>query len=943
MRWSTFVALSVAAFALACSPAPEDPGVPDGGDDDGGGQQDGGEEPACVLGFSHPVGFPCNRTADCAEGFCFEDLFDSFCTVGCQPGGAAVCPEGFECAPGDGAEAAHVCRPADGGLPLPGDRTLEPGSPCNHHEDCEGEYTTCESVPLGDGRYHRYCSQPCEDPSICGECGTCLPSLTGELRCVPRGSGFIGDACEVPHDCASFDCRGFCTAACDPSEAAPCEDQGRCVAAGSEHLCVSPDQIGGLREGDACAYSFQCPEDFRCRDAGSGRVCVAAKAEGERCASTEECADELRCRPAVAGAPLTCEAAGVPGDACRPASNADCAAAFDCRRLSSVDDVCSDSCTADGDCSNGSRCVAIDLDTEIHLFDHDGGNPRATSPGSVARGTDIDRIRGNEWSEIRSFEISPETFPRRPLPASFHVSVHSPGGSVGRYRLEVAVEGIDSAIVVESEAPGGFTNNSGATAQPIPLPAIVKGFLSPNDVDFFVFEVTGPVVVTLRTSRGAPSACLPDTYAGVVPVTGRCTNNVVCESGICEGQLQACVEPCADPEDAPEPEGEGEGDDEQEPEEPFERCVFPLICAALPDGEFCVTPEYPGKPLGTPCAYDYECDSERCLFFGGQRVCSARCDDGVSCPTSMECLAGDCVPSGNRSGAFHAECVRQSDCQPGLQCENGRCTTPCADDSACPAQQFPISSEIACQPCLTHNDCGVSGTCVRRGSEAFCALPCAGGCGEGFRCSVFDGSVCVPEHGSCRRPICAPAEEEDSFCRVPSGGFAELCRDDVDCTTGRCEGGLCSRTCSVPEDCACESGDLTCEANLCVPSPSLTREVEPNDREAQAQDVGELPAKVLADLRPVDGAPDRDFYAITLAQGDRVTVRTRPVCGTGAPGLETRVTLWFRGSVLARSDFRDRYGRVTQTVFDAGEYIIEVRDDTFGAPQTGAYVLEVER
>lgn len=87
-----------------------------------------------------------------------------------------------------------------------------------------------------------------------------------------------------------------------------------------------------------------------------------------------------------------------------------------------------------------------------------------------------------------------------------------------------------------------------------------------------------------------------------------------------------------------------------------------------------------------------------------------------------------------------APCTAASDCNPGQECDQGRCFFP------------PPTGELG-DPCQSGAEC-ISGVCPRRGDEAYCSEPCfptatGEACAEGWDCvpvGVNDG-VCWPAEG----------------------------------------------------------------------------------------------------------------------------------------------------------------------------------------------------
>jgi hypothetical protein len=357
------------------------------------------------------------------------------------------------------------------------------------------------------------------------------------------------------------------------------------------------------------------------------------------------------------------------------------------------------------------------------------------------------------------------------------------------------------------------------------------------------------------------------------------------------------------------------------------------------------------------CRFDFECAEGDCVSFDGSSFCAPRCSEpGFVCGAGHEYATiteyrdtgsvrtPTCVPEGDRRTAFNLACVRQSDCAAGMACVAGRCSPSCQEDLDCPAQGFPgvpAAGRFDCAPCNTSLDCG-DGLCLTGvGFERYCADVCGANdsCPTGFHCEDLWGSYCMPDHGSCRRPACSP--EEGGRCVVPASAYTEACTKDGDCTTGRCEGGVCSKACATSDDCGCAAGDLVCDSARCVVSPSYIAEVEPDDDAAGALAVG-VPSTVMGLLDAAGGRRDVDHYRLTLTAGTTLDVVTRPVCGVGALRLDPAMTLSKDGVVVAEDDVSDWYGSLAFAVTTSGDYDLAVRDDGWGTATAGRYVLELK-
>lgn len=164
------------------------------------------------------VGAPCSGDDDCEDGercigWCTRDCASNAECAGPAPGGENRCVEN--------ASGESVCFPG-----------------CRTQDDCEVLAETASS-PL-------VCLALDFDAAPLGVC-----SATGGS--IPNH----GLACDDPSDCDSGLCVGWCTVACESSEACDGSRVGACVQNASGYAscfvrCSSPDDCIGLGEGIAC-------------------------------------------------------------------------------------------------------------------------------------------------------------------------------------------------------------------------------------------------------------------------------------------------------------------------------------------------------------------------------------------------------------------------------------------------------------------------------------------------------------------------------------------------------------------------------------------------------------------------------------------------------------------------------------------------------------------
>lgn len=889
-------------------------------DSDGDGQGDACDADVCGFrSFNHPVGYTCNRDADCASGRC-ELLGElGFCTDVCDPDVDTSCPEGVSCLEYGDDDEPFICVPL---LSMPGDGSLAPGAPCADAIDCDPS-GLCGFIDEGDGSYYTFCAGGCATDADCGGCGTCQEFGSGETYCVPRGAGQVGDTCEARHDCESFICAGFCTQICDALN--PCPGSAVCEPISADtSICIAPDQKGSVAAGGACGFDFECVEGTKCLlDAeGTGYVCTPPRAQGESCRSIDECQEGLQCRPTADRTKSTCENPGPIGVACGAASH--CQTGLVCQNFASGVGLCSKACAQDADCGGGNRCVSADLDTALNVFSDEAGTV------TVKTGDDIDFTNGNPWSRL-TWQATPGTY---------WVSVRGYSNWRGAYRLLIT-DGVGAPVEVD-ELGGelnAWDNGSGAKAQVLEaFPAVVNGFLSDNnDVDFYRFTVTEPVEVVIETGPGAPSSCLPAEAVGQVAVGTACTFNQACGSGLCERILGVCGAAC----DVENPCGDGFSCVEFDTHQTVhDTCLADSIVGVIERDE--------------ACRYGYECTTGVCATGRTERVCLDRCDEGAcgegyECATRTVLRAGVesveqvCLSEGDRTGGFNAACQVPSDCREGLSCEDGLCRKPCTDDDACPgAVTVPDGDDITCTACTSFSECGedYEGECWDGG---FCVRPCGEGrqCAAGFSCQTNQwGDYCVPADGGCHASVCRiEAEETVGQCVVPSVVLGGSCEGAFDCISGQCVDGYCTASCESSEDCGCPTSDFGCFDGMCAPTPG-TAEVEPNDDVATAQVLGALPVTVHASIR---SPGEVDLFKVTLTAGTVIDIQVRKTCEIDPNlDLDTRVFISRGDTVLASDDVAEYLGDILAfTVPADGEYVIKVEDEPQYSGSDSDYVLAI--
>jgi hypothetical protein len=479
----------LAVLAAGCSShtSGSDAGGKDAGFDAGPMEVDSGPVdagPMCPFAVHQPQGLPCNRDADCTTGRCYAQLSGGgYCTTPCAAGSSGTCATGYECVSAAD-RGDNVCA-LTSGTPPPSHAPLAFGSPCNADTDCAGAGAVCDSVLSADGNPYSFCTSFCDktQSGVCGECGTCADAPQGgSAECRPKGNGALGDQCDQNSDCGTFYCRGFCTILCSSGtgDVIECPEGTVCRSLTSDGqtfgLCLSPAQIGGTQTGGPCTFDLECASGDTCHITPGAEhgTCQPGTGLGANCAMDSDCASGLVCRPIAPGL----------------------------RHVGQVPEndalACTHDCTTP--CGSSATCVALDLDTNLKLFQSQGGNPvQLTLPGSAA---DTNPTFGNRFS----------SFTQALSAGTYWVEVKAYHGAFGAYELEVTNGGAEGQT---AEAAGD--NGTPATAQTITVPTKISGtFSGPGDLDDYTFTLAADTTVTVRTSRGPASACLPTSMTAQV-------------------------------------------------------------------------------------------------------------------------------------------------------------------------------------------------------------------------------------------------------------------------------------------------------------------------------------------------------------------------------------------------------------------------------------------
>ncbi|RLB59081.1 MAG: hypothetical protein DRI34_03060 [Deltaproteobacteria bacterium] len=273
---------------------------------------------------------------------------------------------------------------------------------------------------------------------------------------------------------------------------------------------------------------------------------------------------------------------------------------------------------------------------------------------------------------------------------------------------------------------------------------------------------------------------------------------------------------------------------------------------------------------------------------GGDILCTGRldcpgrlgCVDGVCgpCVRDRDCLSNEfCHPLDNLCHSYGGgECRINDDCPLGAFCVQGYCkdageVTPCTDNSACAAGQ-------RCDPlnlvCVDDYGCNRDADCA---PDEICDLAsqrCQRACTVETQEVICGAGMVCDENGRCVECV------RDDQCGVGLTCNLETnrCQGENSCLTSRdcLPGTVCNpqtSQCTAPPPACLSSADcaegLVCDlsSGRCLPAECQPDVYEPNDDSQQAAPLGAGRVNGLTLC-----AGDRDWFAITLARGDRLLV-----------------------------------------------------------------------
>lgn len=638
--------LTAALLALIASACSTHPGSSDAGPKDAGvdaGVVDGGIDagPMCSFAVHQGQGLPCNRDGDCTTGRCYVPLTGGgYCTTTCSPGTSGSCVSGYECISAADRGDNACARSSGTSAPV---SPLPFGSPCNQDSDCAGEGALCDTVLNASGLPYSFCTRFCEEGQsrACGECGACVsPPQGGSSECMPTGNGALGTQCDQNSDCGSFYCRGFCTVLCSSGgNVIDCPEGTVCrsiVANGQQFgLCMTNAQLGGTQAGGPCTFDLECASGSTCHisPGADHGTCLAGTNLGTPCTTDNNCASGLVCRPVAPGL----------------------------RRVGQSPDpdklVCTHDCLTP--CGSSATCVALDLDTNLRLYQDQSGTPQIVTLPSTA--SDVNPTFGNRWS----------AFTKSLTAGTYWIEVKAYHQAFGQYVLEIS-DGVH-AEGQTGEAAGG--NGTTGTAQTVVVPTSITGsFEGPGDLDYYKFTLGSDATLTVKTARGPGSACLPTSATGQVQWGDACTTDYECASGLCEQSIQVCGETCtrnsecggvdpapdAGPVDAGDPADAGDlgdagpvdgGDAGDQNPTAFDAGPPAPICADFQTHRSCVRANAHAElPTGSDCHYSFECERGYCADYNGSVFCTQTCAGPTArCSVGMngnQCILQTISPSG---------------------------------------------------------------------------------------------------------------------------------------------------------------------------------------------------------------------------------------------------------------------------------------------------------
>lgn len=162
------------------------------------------------------------------------------------------------------------------------------------------------------------------------------------------------------------------------------------------------------------------------------------------------------------------------------------------------------------------------------------------------------------------------------------------------------------------------------------------------------------------------------------------------------------------------------------------------------------------------------------------------CEDGIPCCGTLVCDFGTCRDPESDCSYLGSDCAARDCCEP-FECRDYLAGWRCAHPDSCADVGDPCADDGGC--------CG--GLACEGGT---CRVPTldAGAVAYGEYC--WDGLECASS------PYC-----EDELCCIPADWTNDTCRDDAECCTGVCVGGICD---CAPLGDVCYFYDDCCDADF---------------------------------------------------------------------------------------------------------------------------------
>lgn len=402
----------------------------------------------------------------------------------------------------------------------------------------------------------------------------------------------------------------------------------------------------------------------------------------------------------------------------------------------------------------------------------------------------------------------------------------------------------------------------------------------------------------------------------------------------------------------------------------------------------------PGTGGDGPCASNRDCGESGFVCVSGACVASGA---PAECVGDQDCEVGAYCDPGTRMCRVKAVtgCTDDSQCGPDQRCNTltqvcNDLPRSCGEGGTCPTGRYCEPQTNACVQCLTVEHCGAEQLCQDNvcvdedkptmpggcTSDAMCSPPlticqdemCSLGCGQPGgrtcmgsevcdtskgRCVTIEGpcmmdSDCTPPMTVCETGQCIPGCGQIGGVQCPGGQQCNpnsgrcqaggvICLSDDDCNapmticnlfSGVCDPGCGTTGCTAPETCNASSGH--CQGNAtCNPD-----RFEPNETSnAPAQ----INGGALTGMTLCPG--DQDYFAVSLGQGDSVTVTVSFVHGEGNLDVEL---LSPTGQVVAQSAGTSGTEMINYLAVTPGVHVVHVlmTRDT-GAVPGNTYTLDV--